>query len=156
MIQDKEFLHGAAFLRLINQGQCITVSQVSSIDLSPSIYIIKSDQKVSAVLFKISTKPRSAWSFSFTDQEDKAIDRLKSSYRDINFFVALICHKDGICCLSEDQLLSVFDHDHKECIFEGQRISVSRKSNSSYSISGPKRLKMQGSVPQNAWPKLVI
>ena len=152
MISDQEFLHGSAFLRLINFGETITITHVSSIH--PSMYMVTSSTKVSGILFKISTKIRSAWSFTFSEQEDAAINTLKNQYEDICFFAALICHKDGICCLSEDQLLTVFDSDSPR--FTGQRISVSRKSNSSYHVNGAKRVRMERTVPQNAWPKLVV
>ncbi|NJK28723.1 MAG: hypothetical protein HC851_09755 [Acaryochloris sp. RU_4_1] len=152
MISDQEFLHGAAFLRLINLGQPITVTHAPTIH--PSIYIVSSLTKVSGILFKISTKSRSAWSFTFSAQEDTAISTLKSKHLGIEFFAALVCHRDGICCLSEDQLFAVFDSD--KSIFAGQRISVSRKSCGSYHINGAKKVRMGKTVPQNAWPKLVV
>ena len=152
MISDQEFLHGAAFLRLMNIAQPITVTHVSSIHTS--IYIVKSLTKLSGILFKVSTKPRSAWAFSFSAQEDTAINMLKSKYPDINFFTAFVCHKDGICCLSEAQLFAVFDSDRP--IFTGQRISVARKSSGSYHISGAKKVRMEKTVSQNSWPKVII
>jgi hypothetical protein len=153
MISDQEFLHGAAFLRLINLGHPVTVTHAPSIH--PSIYLVNSITKLSGVLFKVSTKARSAWSFTFSAQEDVAIKTLKSENQGISFFAALVCHKDGICCLSEDQLLSVFD-DNDNSIFDGQRISVSRKSCGSYHVNGARRLRMERTVPQNAWPKLIV
>jgi hypothetical protein len=152
MISDQEFLHGAAFLRLINLGQPITITHASLIH--PSIYIVSSLTKISGVLFKVSIKSRSAWSFTFSAQEDEAINTLKTKHQGIKFFAALVCHKDGICCLSEAQLFSVFDGDG--LTFEGQRISVSRKSCGSYHVNGAKKVRMQGAVPQNAWPKVVV
>jgi len=152
MISDQEFLHGAAFLRLINLGKPITVTHTSSIH--SSTYIVRSPTKLSGILFKISTKSRSAWSFTFSIQEDVAINTLKSKYKDISFFAALICHKDGICCLSESQLISVFDSDTPT--FAGQRISVSRKSGSSYHVNGAKRVRMERTVPLIAWTELVV
>jgi hypothetical protein len=152
MISDQEFLHGAAFLRLINLGQPITVTHASSIH--SSIYVVSSPTKLSGILFKVSTKIRSAWSFTFSEQEDAAINTLRSKYPGIDFFAALVCHRDGVCCLSEDQLFKVFDSDNST--FAGQRISVSRKSHSSYHVNGAKKVRMEKAVPQNAWPKLVV
>jgi len=152
MISDQEFLHGAAFLRLINTGQTITVTHASFVH--PSIYVVRSLTKLSGILFKVSTKSRSAWSFTFSEQECVAINTLKTKYQGISFFAALVCYKDGVCCLSEAQLLSVFDADDQ--MFEGQRISVSRKSHGSYHVNGAKRAHMQRTVPQSAWPKLIV
>ena len=83
-----------------------------------------------------------------------AIRVLKSKYPGISFFAALICHKDGVCCLPEEQLNKIFDGDG--LIFSGQRVSVSRKSRGSYHISGTKKVATGRTVPQNAWPNLVI
>jgi hypothetical protein len=152
MISDQEFLHGAAFLRLVNLGQPITVTHVLSVH--PSIYLVSSLTRLSGILFKVSTKSRSAWSFTFSSQEDEAIKTLKSKYPNIEFFVALVCHKDGVCCLSEKQLLSIFGDNHET--FEKQRVSVSRKPGGSYHVNGCNKLYMKSSVPQNAWPKLVV
>lgn len=152
MISDQEFLYGAAFLRLINLGQPVTITHESSIH--SSIYIINSFAKSSGILFKVSTKSRSAWSFTFSNKEDTAINILKSKHPDIEFFAALICHKDGICCLSEHQLSEVFENS--KLIYAGQRVSVSRKPHGSYYVSGPKKVSMEKTVPQNAWPQLVV
>jgi hypothetical protein len=132
MINDQEFLHGAAFLRLINLGQPVTITHASSIHAS--LYMVNSKEKSSGILFKVSTKARSAWSFSFSEQEDFAVKKLKIDHPGVYFFAALICHKDGICCLSEDQIISVFDVNNPS--FRGQRVSVSRKPYGSYHITG--------------------
>jgi hypothetical protein len=49
MINDQEFLHGAAFLKLINAGERITIAHLA--EIHPSIYLISSDRNQSAVLF---------------------------------------------------------------------------------------------------------
>jgi hypothetical protein len=99
MINDKEFLHGAAFLRLINYGHRITINHAFLIH--PTIYLIETDSSKSAILFKVSKKPKSAWSFTLSVREELALDTLHSKYPDVSVFIALICHKDGICCIAD-------------------------------------------------------
>lgn len=151
MINDQEFLHGAAFLRLINYGTRITIIHSSSIH--PSLYLVESNNSKSAILFKISKKPKSAWSFTLSSQEDLALDTLRSKYPDVSVFIALICHKDGICCIAEERLRSVLD---KDAGVNGQHISVSRLTRGSYHISGPGRQQMEQTVPQSDWPRVVF
>lgn len=152
MISDQEFLHGAAFLRLINLGQPVTITHVPHIH--SSIYVVRSHVRVAGVLFKVSTKSRSAWPFIFTAQENTAITMLNVKYPEIEFFVALVCQKDGVCCLSERQLKEIFG---SQCpTFTGQRVSVSRKPNGSYHISGANKVSLEKTVPQNAWPQIIF
>ncbi len=151
MINDQEFLHGAAFLRLINYGHRITINHASLIH--PSIYLIETDSSKSALLFKVSKKPKSAWSFTLSDQEELALDILYSKYPDASVFIALICHKDGICCIAEKRLRSVLD---KDTGISGQHISVSRQLRGSYHVSGPGRQQLEQTVPQSDWPRVIL
>lgn len=151
MINDQEFLHGAAFLRLINYGTRTTIFHASS--LHPSLYLVETDISKSAILFKISKKPKSAWSFTLSSQEDSALDTLHNKYPNVSVFIALICHKDGICCIAEKRLRSVLD---RNAGVNGQHISVSRLTRGSYHISGPGRQQMEQTVPQSDWPRVVF
>ncbi|MBN3888140.1 MAG: hypothetical protein HWQ43_02790 [Nostoc sp. JL31] len=151
MINDQEFLHGAAFLRLINYGERLTITHASSIH--SSIYLVETEISKSAILFKVSKKPKSAWSFTFSSQEELALDTLHTKYHDISVFLAFICHKDGICCISQKRLWSILD---KNAGIPGQHISVSRKTHGSYHISGPGRQQMDQTVPQNDWPRVLF
>jgi hypothetical protein len=151
MINDQEFLHGAAFLRLIDHGERLTITHTSSIH--SSIYLVETEISKSAILFKVSKKPKSAWSFTFSSKEELALDTLHSKYQGISVFLAFICHKDGICCMSQERLWSILD---KNAGIADQHISVSRKTHGSYHISGPGRQQMDQTVPQNDWPRVLF
>ena len=149
MINDQEFLQGAAFLRLINYGSRITIIHTPLIH--PSMYLVETDSSKSAVLFKISKKPKSAWSFTLSSQEELALDTLRSKYPNISVFIAFICHKDGICCIAEKRLRSVLDRDTG---VDSKHISVSRQPHGSYHVSGPGRQQIEQSVPQSDWLRI--
>jgi len=151
MLNDQDFLHGAAFLQLINYGERITITHASWIH--SSIYLVETDSSKSAILFKVSKKPKSAWSFTFSSQEESALDILHSKYTNFSVFISLICHKDGICCLSEKRIRSVLDG---EAGIGGQYISASRQPRGSYHVSGPGRQKMEQTIPQNDWPRVIL
>jgi hypothetical protein len=149
MIYDQEFLYGAALLRLINYGTRVTIIHAPAIH--PSLYLLETGSSRSAILFKVSKKPKSAWSFTLSSQEELALNILPSKYHNVSIFIALICHKDGICCIPEKRLRRVLDRD---AAVNGQHISVSRSTRGSYHVSGPGRQQMQQTVPQSDWPRL--
>ncbi|MDZ8049915.1 MAG: hypothetical protein RMX68_033910 [Aulosira sp. ZfuVER01] len=150
-INDLEFLHGAAFLRLLKGTSYISISYLSSIH--PSLYFIKNINKESAILFKISRKPNSSWSFSFSAQEEIAVEEFHNSYPDVQMFIALICHRDGICCLSEEQLWTIINSSEG---LAKQRISVKRELRGSYYVKGTGRVPLEYTIPQNNWPSVVL
>lgn len=151
MINDQEFLHGAAFLRLINSGERIGITHLC--EIHPSIYLIETTNSQSAVLFKVSKKPKSVWSFTLSSQEESAINSLHCQYPDFAVFLALVCHRDGICCIAEERLRTVLDDNVN---MSSQYISVSRKPRGSYHVNGPGRQTMEQTVPQNDWPRIVL
>lgn len=151
MISDREFLHGAAILKLINYGDRITITHAR--DIHPSLYLVENEGTQSAIIFKVSTKPTSAWSFTFSDREESALNTLRCQHLGFSVFMALVCHKDGICCIAEDRLRGVLDRDLG---IGGQHISVSRRPRGSYHVSGPGRQQMAQSVPQSDWPGVFL
>lgn len=151
MINDKELIYGAAFVKLIDFGEKVTIVYAS--EIHSAVYLVETNKTRSAILFKISKKPKSVWSFTLSDTEKSALDNLHKKYADFSVFLALVCHKDGICCLAENQLWSVVD---RESNINNQNISVSRKGSGSYHVSGPGRKKMPQTIPQNSWPNLVL
>ncbi|MCF2148550.1 MAG: hypothetical protein RMY29_002805 [Nostoc sp. CreGUA01] len=150
-INDLEFLQGAAFLRLLKGTSYISISYLSSIHLS--LYIIKNSNQESAILFKISKKPTSSWSFSFSSQEENALTRFHQTYPDVKLFIALICHRDGVCCLSEQQLWTIIDPSEG---LANQRVSVKRELRGSYYVKGTGRVPLEHTVPQNNWPDVIL
>lgn len=151
MINDQEFLQGAAFIRLINYKNQIKITHAVSIHTS--IYLIEADSSKSAVLFKLSKKPKSAWSFTLSSQEESALDTLCSKYPSVSIFIAFICHKDGICCIAKERLWTILNRDTSIISYH---ISVSRRLNSSYHVSGSGKQRINQTVPQSDWPRIVF
>ncbi len=151
MINDREFLYGAAFLRIINFGVRVSLTHLSQIH--SSVYLLATDQTTAIILFKISTKPTSAWSFVFSSQEEEGIIKLQNYYSDVMLFIGLICHRDGICCLSKNQLFSILDD---KTIIKDQRIAVSRKPRSSYHINGMGKVSLDCTIPQSNFPRILF
>jgi hypothetical protein len=150
-INDLEFLHGAAFLRLLKGTSHVSISYLSSIH--SSLYTIKNSNQESAILFKISKKPTSSWSFSFSSQEENALTTFHQTYPDVKLFIVFICHRDGVCCLSEEQLWTIIDPNEG---LANQRISVKRKLRGSYYVKGTGRVALERTIPQSNWPDVVL
>jgi hypothetical protein len=131
MISDQEFLYGAAFLKLINFGDKITINHYS--EIHSSLYLVETDMIKSLVLLKLSKKPKPAWSFTFSNQEDIALKTLHDQHLNVSVFLTLVCHKDGICCIAMDRVLDILDNTEN---ISGQYISVSRRPRGRYHIRG--------------------
>lgn len=151
MISDQEFLQGAAFCKLISYGYRIMITHMASIHTS--MYLIETNSSKSGVLFKLSKKPKSAWSFTLSSKEQIALNALSSKYPCISLFIAFICHRDGICCISQEQLWNLLN---KESSMVNYHISVSRHLNGSYRVSGSSGQQMNQTVPQSNWPRVVL
>lgn len=152
MLNDRDFLYGAAVLKLINFGSKVTVCHYSHVH--PSLYFIQHQHTCSAVLFKLSTKPTSAWQFSLSDSEDIALREIQSqSTIKILPFLGLICHKDGVCCISLENLKQILDRTDN---ISGQSISVSRPPRGRYRVNGPGRRSLDRTIPQSDWPRIVL
>jgi hypothetical protein len=151
MISDQELLYGAAFTRLVHYGGQISLTHLS--DVHPAIYLVETNTSKSVILFKLSKKPKSSWSFTLSNQEQLAIATLSEKYSHAKIFFSLICHKDGICCILKDRLYALMDLGED---INGQHISVSRKIHGSYHVSGSGRQQMNRSIPQNDWPYIIL
>lgn len=150
-INDLEFLQGAALIRLLKGTSYISINYLSSIH--PSIYLIGNTNQESAILFKISKKPTSSWSFSFSLQEENALTKFHQIYPNVKLFIALICHRDGVCCLSEEQLWTIIDPSEG---LAQQRVSVKRELRGSYYVKGTGRVPLERTIPQNNWPDVIL
>ncbi len=150
-INTQEFLQGAAIIKLLKSTSGVYIKNLS--DIHPSIYMVKTDLSESAILLKTSTKPNSAWSFSFSEQEEIAMKKLHQTHPKVTLFIALICHRDGVCCLSEKQLWTIIDPENG---LINQRISVARKLNTSYNVTGTGRVALERKIPQTNWPNIIL
>lgn len=137
MIEKLEFYHGAALVRLIEDPRCGSVSKYEC------GYRVN-DRCLVAI--KYSTKARSPWGFSFS-QDD--IDRLQIMAKQFgDCLVALVCGGDGICALSWKELETLLAS-------APGGISAKRSFSGCYSVSGPAGT-LRRKIPMNRWPNIVF
>ncbi len=138
MIEKREFYHGAAIVRVLEDERCVSLRKKELLGH------VLNDQTF--VFLKYTTKGRSPWIFTF-DQED--VDRC---YRMLNEYsrvvLGLICGGDGVCALDWTDARKLLDH-------KPGTISVKRKHNESYGVSGS-IAKLQRKIPVGSWPILLF
>lgn len=97
------------------------------------------------VFLKYTTKSRSPWRFSFSDDEVQRLNLLAGQFQKI--IIAMICGGDGIC--------SVLWRDASNFLGNAGWISARRKFNEQYAVAGQVG-QLHGKVSLNEWPSIVF
>jgi len=145
MVREFEFYHGAALARLIHGRKNISIQQYSAATSNAS-YVINGQI---GLYLKHSTSRLSPWVFTFKKEHQDEIEEMRAALDDV--FVVLICGKDGMACLSHEELKLALDDDHG--VVEWLR--AARRTREKYAISGSDgRLKTK--IGENEFPSKVI
>jgi len=137
MIAKREFYHGVAFVRLLEDKRCQTVRK------DEFGYVVNDDV---FIFLKYSTKARSPWRFTFVPEEVEQLNFRAGSFREI--FIVMICGGDGICAVSWCNA----------CILLGSKagwIAVKRKFDEEYAVAGPMD-ELRRKVALNTWPSIAF
>jgi hypothetical protein len=137
MIAKREFYHGVAVVRLLEDKRCRTVRKA---ELG---YVVNENV---FIFLKYSTKARSPWRFTFVSAEVDQLNSRAASLGDV--FVAFICGGDGICAVAWSEA----------CRLLGSRagwISARRNFKQEYRVAGPTG-ELGGKVPVNGWPSIAF
>lgn len=137
MIDKREFYHGAALIRLLEDARCQRISR-------HEFGHIVNDAVF--VFLKYTTKSRSPWRFSFSRDEVQRLNLLASRFPKI--IIAMICGGDGICAVSWRDASSLVGND-------AGWISARRKFNEQYAVAGQVG-QLHGKVSLNEWPSIVF
>jgi len=137
MIAKREFYHGVAIVRLLEDKRCQTVRK------DQLGYIV--NDKV-FVFIKYTTKAWTPWMFTFGQDEVEQLNSLATSFKDI--IVVLVCGGDGICAVSWCNASRLLGN-------KKGWISARRKFNEQYAVAGQAD-QLHGKVSLNEWPLLVL
>lgn|SRR3990172_3471739 len=137
MIDKQEYYHGAAIVRLLEDGRYKTVIKHSL------GYMINGEV---IVLVKYSTKNRSPWRFTFTLDEMVSVEILGK--QNTRMAIALICGGDGICAITVGELRSIMGDNPGW-------IAAKRNYNEQYGVSGPSG-KLERKIGFQRWPSIVF
>lgn len=125
MIHEFEFYHGAVLTKIALDGHDSDIKSYNS--PSRSSYVI--NNKI-GLYIKHSTNRLTPWSFSFAREHQTEIQEMSEAFD--NVFIALVCGKDGIVCLSFKELKYVLDDEHND----HEWVRVSRRPREKYTIKG--------------------
>jgi hypothetical protein len=141
MIRDFEKYHGAVLTRLVHALPGVTLELYPGLG-GNSAYVI---DKCVGLYIKYSTKRLTPWTFTFMKDQQDEIHEMASVLDQI--FIALVCHDDGIACLSHKELKSILD----EVYDPAEWVRVSRRPKEKYAISGSDG-KLKGKIGENEFP----
>jgi hypothetical protein len=126
MIREVEFYHGAVLAKIAHYNeQDVTIKPYPT--RSRASYVINGN---TGLYIKYSSNRMSPWTFSFADvHQDEILEMTKNLER---VYVALVCGKDGVSCLSFDELKHVLNNVHDR----NEWIRISRKPREKYAVKG--------------------
>ena len=141
MNKDFEKYHGLVILKIIRASKLL----INFIKKNTNSYII--DEKI-GLYIKYSSKRMSPWTFTFRKEHQDEISCLKSQHHKI--FICLVCHNDGVVCLSFKELKFILDHNHSD-----EWVRVSRRPGQKYSIHGSDG-KLKNKKGNSEFPKIIL
>ena len=140
MIGEAERYHGIVLSRIIRHEDSAIIQKYGK--LSGSGYIVNGV----CLYIKYSTRRMSPWQFTFLENHQDEIMRMKSSHE--NVIIALVCGNDGIASLNYSELKEVLDEEHGHA----EVVMVHRPPRGKYKINGTDG-KMKKTVADNEFPK---
>jgi len=137
MIDKREFYHGVAIIRLLEDERCQMVQKRDcGYDVNGEVFIFP----------KYSTKSRSPWRFSFSKDDAERLNSLARSFAKI--VIVLVCGGDGICAIPWREAVDLLGND-------AGWISAKRNFNEQYGVAGP-RGKMKRKISLRDWPSIIF
>lgn len=137
MIEELEFYHGAALVRLIEDPRCEAIRKHGC------GYRVNQQRFVA---IKYSTKNQSPWRFSFSQEE---IDRLQAAMEEFgSCIIALVCGGDGVCALYWSKASNLLGGTPGW-------ISVRRPHGACYGVRGPAGT-LKGKIAMKRWPDIIF
>ncbi len=137
MIDKREFYHGVAIVRLLEDERCQRVQKRDcGYDVNGEVFIFP----------KYSTKSRSPWRFSFSKDDTEKLNSLASSFGKI--VIVLVCGGDGICAVLWREAVNLLGND-------AGWISAKRNFNEQYGVAGSQG-KMKRKISLRDWPSIIF
>jgi len=136
-IKKQEFYEGAALHLLVRSGR------VKSIRYDPPFFFLNDRM---TVLLKYSTKIRSPWGFSFTEEEQRQISFRATRQPTV---IGLVCGSDGIAALGYESYLTIASLRDASVY-----VSCYRDHGEHYEIGGPDG-QLKRKVAPSSWQRIL-
>ena len=144
MIKDFEFYHGAVLAKIAQSSDKVIINPYPS--RSHCSYIVNG--KV-GLYIKHSSNRLTPWGFSFAKEHQDEIQAMAAELDDV--FVALVCGRDGIACLSYEQLKMVLDEEHGD----HEWVRISRRPREKYAVKGSNG-KLKFKIADTHFPQCIL
>ena len=163
MIEEKDFSHGLAISKLflalsknenffsliLNEKNSSKYTLKIKKNKKNSLFKLREEFYKIGLYIKISNQRKSPWSYTFTKKHQEDID--KSFKENDTTFIILVNSNDGIVSLEYEEFRQLLDYNHEEA----ERVSVFRKHNQSYRLSG-RDGKFERTLRSNDFPKKIV
>lgn len=140
MIKEFEFYHGAVLAKVAQSNKKISISSYPT--PSRCSYVINGSI---GIYIKHSSNRLTPWGFSFAKSHQDEIKDMADNLDKV--FVVLVCGKDGVACLSFDELKAVLDDEHSD----HEWVRASRRPREKYAIKGSNG-KLKFKIAHNHFP----
>lgn len=138
MLDQTDYYHGAAVIRLLEDQRCNAVRKRNNLG-----YVVNGEN---FIFLKYTTKVRTPWGFTFDQEDIERGFRMLKEYKRV--VLGLICGGDGICALDWTEVEKLLDR-------KPGRISAGRKHNQSYAVWGTAG-ELKGKISLRRWPQLLF
>jgi len=135
-IKKQEFYEGAALHLLARNGS------IKSIRYDPPLFLVNDEV---LLLLKYSTKGRSPWSFTFTTDEQRLLERISEK----KIVIGLVCGADGVASFTYHQYKGIATARNAAI-----HIACYRGHGEHYEVSGPDG-KLGYKVAPSNWQKIL-
>lgn len=126
MISDTARYHGSFFILLFDRlAEGVTLRKLPG--KGGGLYLIN---EITPIALKMTSKRVGPWTFNFMRSHQEAYEKLFQHYGE--FFVCLVCGRDGIAGLSMQELRTVLDKNFEE----QESVSVRRRLKTMYQVAG--------------------
>jgi hypothetical protein len=136
-IKKQEFYEGAALHLIARTGQ------IRSVRYDAPFFLL--NDRIT-VLFKYSTKNRSPWGFTFTEDEQRQLSSQPTQHQIV---IGLICGSDGIAALSFESYLTIAPMRDSAI-----HVSCYRDHGEHYEIGGPDG-SLKRKIAPSSWQRIL-
>lgn len=137
-LKKQEFYEGAALHLLARSGN------IQNLKYEPPLFIVNNEV---LVLLKYSTRGRSPWGFTFTQDEQKLLETKAAEQRIV---IGLVCGSDGVAAFSYDSYRKVASLRESPI-----HIACYRSHNEHYQVNGPDGT-LDRKVPPSNWQRIIF
>ncbi len=148
MMRDFELYHGVALTRLLNNLSA-PIAIGKYVSDTNGLYVLRGNARSAGIYIKYCTKRLSPWSFTFRQEHQDEIARMKAELGEV--FLVLVCHMDGVAVINYAELKQILDENHEA----SEWVTVARGKRQMYAVWG-KDGTLDFKVAESSFPRKIL